>query len=78
MKNPSNKRPDTPLTAEHFHAVDAATCKQTIDESEIQYSIDMGSFTVHHGTREGTPIVIAEHNKQHADELSGIWYDDQQ
>jgi hypothetical protein len=78
MKHPSITRLNTPLTAEHFHAVDAATCKQTIDESEIEYSIDMGSFTIHHGAREGAPIVIAEHHKQQPEELSGVWYDDQQ
>jgi hypothetical protein len=62
------------LSIEHFHAVDAATCKQTIAESQLEYSIDMGIFTVHHGTRCGSPIVIAEHHNQKADELSGIWY----
>lgn len=77
MKHPSTKLTDSPLTAEHFHAVDTSTCKRTIEESKIEYSIDMGSFVVHHGTREGAPIVIAEHKEQQPDELSGVWYDDQ-
>ena len=72
------KRPHNPLAVEHFHAVDAATCKQTLAESEIVNSIDMGGFTLHHGARHGAPIVIAEHHEQQADELSGIWYDDSQ
>lgn len=74
----NTKRARNPLSAEHFHAVDADTCKQTIAESKLDYSIDMGGFTVHHGTRHGAPIVIAEHHAQKADELSGVWFDDGQ
>lgn len=70
------KRPHDPLTVEHFHAVDADTCKQTMAESQLEYSIDMGGFTLHHGTRYGAPIIIAQHHNQQADELSGIWFDD--
>lgn len=72
----NTKRPHNQLSIEHFHAVDANTCKQTMAESQLEYSIDMGGFTVHHGTRHGTPIIISEHHNQEADELSGIWYDD--
>lgn len=68
----------SPLTVEHFHAVDAATCQQTLAESVIKYSIDMGSFTVHHGTRDGAQVVVVEHNDQQPDQLSAIWYDDTQ
>lgn len=68
----------SPLSAEHFHAVDAATCKQTMAESHLEYSIEMGAFTLHHGTRFSAPIIIAEHHDQKADELSGIWYADGQ
>lgn len=74
----STKRPHNPLSAEHFHAVDAATCKQAMAESQLEYSIDMGGFTLHHGQRYDVPIVIAEHHDQKADELSGIWHDDGQ
>lgn len=74
----STKRPHNPLTAENFHAVDAATCKQTMAESHLDYSIEMGTFTVHHGSRHGAPIIITEHHNQEADELSGIWFDDGQ
>jgi hypothetical protein len=70
------QRPHNPLSVEHFHAVDAATCKQTMAESHLEYSIDMGGFTLHHGTRFSAPIIIAEHHSQKADELSGIWFDD--
>jgi len=72
----SIKRQHNPLSVEHFHPVGKATCQETMAESEIEYSIDMGSFNLHHGTRHGAPIVIAEHHNQQADELSGIWYDD--
>lgn len=63
-----------PLTAEHFHAVNAELCQQIIAESQLEYSVDMGAFSIHCGTRWGAPIVIAEHHNQKADELSGIWY----
>lgn len=68
------------LSIEHFHAVDAETVCQTIAESDLDHdsTIDMGGFTIHHGTRGGAPIVIVEHHDQQADELSGIWYVDGQ
>jgi len=72
----SAKPMSNPLTAENFHAVDTDTCKQTMAESRLEYSIDMGGFTLHHGIRHGAPIIIAEHHNQKADELSGIWFDD--
>jgi hypothetical protein len=68
----------SPFSAENFHAVDSYTLKQTMAESQLEYSIDMGGFTIHHGTRHGAPIIIAEHHNQKADELSGIWFDDGQ
>jgi hypothetical protein len=74
----STKRPHNPLTVEHFHAVDIATVKQTMAESQLEYSIDMGAFTVHHGTRHGAAIIIAKHHNQKTDELSGVWFDDNQ
>jgi hypothetical protein len=64
------------LNLEHFHAVTAAVVKQTILESQLVHSIDMGNFTVHHGTREGNPVVIVEHHNQGAEELSGVWFDE--
>jgi len=64
------------LTAEQFYAVDATTCQQTLAESDIEYSIDMGGFTVHHGTRDGTRIVVVEHNDQRPDQLSAVWYNE--
>jgi hypothetical protein len=72
----SIQRQHNPLTVEHFYHVDAATCEQTLAESDIEYSIDMGRFTIHHGVRWGAPIVIAEHHDQKTDELSGVWYDE--
>lgn len=64
------------LSPTHFHAVDAATCEQTIKESDLDFSICMGRFTIHQGHRYGVPIVIAEHHDQKTDELSAVWYDD--
>ena len=72
----STYRPPLLLIAEHFYAVTADICNQTIAESKLDYSIDMGAFTVHHGTRNGAPIVIAEHHSQTDGELSGVWFDD--
>ena len=62
------------MAAKNFYAVSIETLHRTIEESEIDYSIDMGSFIVHHGTRDNTPIVIAEHKNQQANELSGVWF----
>ena len=64
------------LSMEHFHAVDAETCAQTIAESRIECAIDMGEFVIHSGTRYGSPVVIVEHKKQQADQLSAVWFND--
>lgn len=66
----------SPITTETFHAVSADTVKQTIMESVLDLSCDMGEFVIHHGTRHGAPILIAEHKNQQADQLSGIWFAD--
>ena len=58
----------------NFYALNAEVTQQTIAESTLEYSIDMGAFTVHHGNRDGLPIVIAEHHNQKPDELSAVWY----
>jgi hypothetical protein len=66
------------MTVKHFHAVDAQTVRQTIAESDLECPVDMGAFTVYHGTRYGAPIVIVEHHDQQPDELSAIWFNDDQ
>lgn len=71
-------RQQSPLSVEHFHAVNAATLQQTLAESQLEYSIDMGGFSLHHGLHFGALIVIAENHSQAADALHGIWYDDNQ
>lgn len=63
------------MSADSFYAVTAEILRQTIEESKIEYSIDMGDFIVHHGTRDRSPIVIAEHKNQKDDQLSGVWFD---
>ena len=69
--------PHYPITPDAFYCVDAETTKQTIAESKIFHSIDLGrGFTIHHGTRDGLPIVIFECEGQKPDELSGIWFDE--
>jgi hypothetical protein len=66
-----------PTALAHFHCTDAATTQQTITESKITHSIDLGrGFTVHHGIRDGLPIVIAECQDQMPDELSAVWFDE--
>jgi hypothetical protein len=65
-----------PLLAEHFYAVHKNTAQETKAESRIEHSIDMGSFTVNHGTRFGAPIMIVEHNTHGANDLDAIWYDE--
>jgi hypothetical protein len=66
------------ISKESFHAVDAEVLCQTIQESQIEYSIDMGAFTVHHGRRDDNEIVIVEHHNQKPDELSAIWFNEKQ
>lgn len=66
----------TTVSKNNFYAVDAETVQQTIQESVIEYCIDMGSFNVLHGTRDGNEIVIVEHHSQQADELSAIWFNE--
>jgi hypothetical protein len=51
-----------PLVIAHFYAVTAEVCKQTIGESKIEHSVSMGPVTIHHGHREGAPIVIVENS----------------
>jgi len=74
----NTKRQHSPLSIDHLHCVDKATCKQTLAESVLEYSIDCGAFTVHHGVRENAPIIVIEHHNQQPDQLSAIWYDDAQ
>ena len=71
----AKRKPHT-LSKNKCHVVDAEIVRQTIQESKIEHSIDMGAFTIHHGTRDGSEIVIAEHYDQQADELSAIWFND--
>lgn len=69
--------PQYPMTPDAFYCVDAETTKQTIAESKITHSIDLGrSFTIHHGTRDGLPIVIFQCEGQKLSELSCVWYDE--
>lgn len=66
------------LTAvEHLYCTDAEATRQTISESKLTSSIELGrGFTVHHGTRDRLPIVIVECEDQKGDELSCVWFDE--
>lgn len=71
------KNHHAPLSLKHFHAVDAATVRQTLAESEITHSIALADRIVtHHGSRFGMPIAIVEIIDQRTDELSAVWYDE--
>jgi hypothetical protein len=64
-----------PLAFEAFHCTNADTLKQTVAESLITHSIDLGrGFSVLHGTRDGLPIVIVGCQDQSPDELSAVWF----
>ncbi|UUZ64272.1 hypothetical protein LP417_03520 [Polaromonas sp. P1-6] len=66
-----------PMVMEHLYCTDAEATQQTISESDLTYSIDLGrGFTVHHGTRDGLPIVVVECQDQKADELSCVWFNE--
>jgi hypothetical protein len=66
-----------PLVLDAFYCVDAATVDQTLAESKTTHSIELGrGFVIHHGTRDGLPIVIVECQNQKPDELGAIWFDE--
>lgn len=69
--------PIHPMTPDAFYCVDSDAIKQTLTESKITHSIDLGrGFTVHHGTRYKLPVVIIECENQKPSELSCVWYDE--
>ena len=53
-----------------FYAVDFETFADTLNESKITYTLDMGSVTIHHGTREGSQIWLLDNP---CGVLYGIW-----
>ena len=66
-----------PLALDAFHCVNAETVQQTIAESKITHSIDLGrGFVIHHGTRDGLPVIVVECENQTPTELSAIWFDE--
>lgn len=70
-------KPLHPMTPEYLYCTDAKASQQTIAESKLTFSISLGrGFTIHHGTRDGLPIVIFECEKQTPSELSCVWYDE--
>lgn len=59
---------------ETFHAANFEVFCQTMDESNITFSIDMGGgVVIHHGTRYGAPIWLMDNP---LGELYGVWYDE--
>jgi hypothetical protein len=56
-----------------FYAVPFDTYTETLAESSISYSIDMGAVTIHHGTRQGQPIWLMDNP---GGKLYGIWLED--
>lgn len=49
-----------------FSPVDFKIFTQTLEETEVTYSIGMGNgVTIHHGTREGAPIWLMENLSGH-------------
>jgi len=56
-----------------FYAVKFETFAETLAESHITYSIDMGAVTIHHGTRYGDPIWLMDNP---GGSLYGIWVED--
>lgn len=66
-----------PMTPEYLYCTDAKATQQTIAESKLTFSISLGrGFAIHHGTRDGLPIVIFECEKQTPSDLSCVWYDE--
>lgn len=66
--NPNLMHPET------FYAANFEVFCQTMDESNITFSIDMGGgVVIHHGTRYGVPIWLMDNP---LGELYGVWYDE--
>jgi hypothetical protein len=63
------------MAFKHFYCVGKDVTRQTLQESKIDHSIDMGLFSIHHGSRYGSPIVIVERHQQGPGELSAVWFD---
>lgn len=62
------------MHSETFHAVNFDTFCQTMEESDMTFSIDMGGgVVIHHGTRYGAPICLMDNP---LGDLYGVWYDD--
>lgn len=59
-----------------FYAVNREVLLQTLEESKLEYSIDMGTFCIHHGVRYRKAIVIVENYDKTPDALSGIWFNE--
>jgi hypothetical protein len=62
------------MAAEHLHGVTSDVLKQTLEESQIEHTFDFDAFTIYHGTRYGSPIVIAQPNDENC--LGAVWYDE--
>lgn len=59
---------------ETLHAVNFDTFCQTMEESDVTFSIDMGGgVVIHLGTRYGAPIWLMDNP---LGKLYGVWYDD--
>lgn len=66
--NPNLMHPET------FHASNFEAFCQTMGESNISFSIDMGGgVVIHYGTRYGAPIWLMDNP---LGELYGVWYDE--
>lgn len=56
-----------------FHAVKFEVFCQTLEESAVTYSIDMGGVAIHYGTRYGSPIWLMDNPMG---SLYGIWVEE--
>lgn len=61
-------------TVSGFYSVEFETFAQTLTESKITDTYEMGGgVTIHHGTRDGAPIWLMENP---CGKLNGIWVED--
>ncbi|HCY61429.1 MAG TPA: hypothetical protein DHV59_01015 [Oxalobacteraceae bacterium] len=62
-----------PFAPDCFYAITPEIVKQTIEESEILHTVEMGGgVTIHCGIRFGRPVWLMENPNG----LSAAWYDD--
>ncbi len=63
------------ISPEHWHAINDEVLAQTLNETAVLAKFELSSFTIHHGLREGCPVIIVEATGE--SRLHAVWFDEQ-